>query len=328
MISSRIVGLGLTILLGLSFALISKADDKKAVRPSKEVIKKSAAITTNSSPEISSTVTSSAKVSSVTSSDNKKSWALDLTAEIYPQTNTQDDASIIYVAVPQYVFGGKRHLIEWVQRVNQVVVAEPGKESKVEALNPRFDYIYTFTNPEAKDLSVSLRLRSEIGTTQDADANGLVAINSVRLNFRKSIGDFSFGLRPYFAHYTTRYSTNAKGEAMPLFGVGHNLKLDYKFSSKWSWYLESDNAFRMLQPEEVNVAAALALQQDAAKKPSTDTVRTALYIETAIAYQATSAFAVRLGYAQDDKMLIDGKYAINFLGEATSRYFLGLDYSY
>ncbi len=249
-----------------------------------------------------------------------------VSAEFYPENEVQKDSNALYYLIATYKLSPK-HKFEFTGRVAQSFIPQEGKEASVQALDPKFDYFYTFTDPDQKSFELKMRFRNIPGWSEDSQINGIRAFNSVRLEFKKPIGDFVFGLRPYVGHYWTEYAVNIKNEPLPLFSVGHNLIMGYKLTSKLSWCIEVDTGFKMLQPEEVKAAATLAEANGTALK-NTDTVRTALFVGTEVAYQFTKSFATRLGYQQDDGMMADGRYALNMFGRETSRYYVGLDYAF
>lgn len=248
-----------------------------------------------------------------------------LAAEFYPENDVQKDSSALYYVLADYKLSPK-HKFSFIGRVSQSFIPAAGQEAKVAALDPKFDYFYTFTEPDQKNFELKIRYRNIPGWSEDSQINGIKAFNSLRLEFMKPIGDFVFGLRPYVGHYWTEYAVNAKNEPLPLFTVGHNLVLGYKITSKFSWCMEVDTGFKMLQPEEVKAAAALAEQNGSAAPKTMETVRTSLFVGTELAYQFTKSFATRLGYMQDDGLIADGRYTMNVFGRETSRYYIGLDY--
>ncbi|OQW46304.1 MAG: hypothetical protein A4S09_16455 [Proteobacteria bacterium SG_bin7] len=250
-----------------------------------------------------------------------------VSAEFYPDNDVQLDSKGVYYVFADYKPAPK-HKFSFTGRVAQTIIAEPGKETSVAALDPKFDYFYKFTEPDQKNFDLKMRFRSMPGWSDDSRLNGVMAYNSVRLEFSKPIGDFSFGLRPYVGHYWTEYAVNAKNEPLPLFVVGHNLAMSYKFTKKFSWELEVDTGFKMLQPEEVRTAQAFAEANGTPAPKTVETVKTALLVVTQVAYQFTKSFATRLGYLQDDGLIDEGKYTLNMFGRQSSRYYVGLDYSF
>lgn len=259
----------------------------------------------------------------------KKPWMIGGGAEWSPENDVQKDSFVNYIVLGNYKLS-HYHSFGFDQRISQVLLPKEGKDAVTTVLDPRFIYEYTFTEPETKNVKVSMRFRSQPGWSDDSQLNGVKAVNSLRLQFKKSIGDFSFGLRPYVAHYWTEYSVNAKNQPLPLFSVGHNLLLEYKLASNWSWCLEVDTTLKMLQPEEVRSAAALnvATSSDPGSPATIETVKTDLSVLTELAYKINSNFATKIGYAQEDGLMAEGRYTMNFLAQKTSRYYLGVELSY
>ena len=249
-----------------------------------------------------------------------------LSFEYSPETSTMNDSSGMYHLDASYHFGGGRHRLRYWQRVNHTFIApgdSPQNSGKVEALNPRFYYFYTITDPEFKEFRLQLRLGTEIGTTEQAQADGINSVSSVRLEFVKPFGDFSIGFRPYFQYYWTKYGLNSKNEPLPLIGLGHNLAMEYKLTSKLTLCVEVDTTFKMLQPAEVEAANSLS-----AEGTATDTVKTSLGAIVELGYAFTKMFGMRVGYSQDDKFMADGRYSLELMNVAATRYYVGLDFSF
>ncbi len=324
---SKSVGILLILVAGLSISLqgraaeAKKAPAKKAVAKKKNVAVKKNAVSTNSIATAQGSSKSTLELEKPTT-PVKSPFAAAVIAEYYPQGGKHKDAAIGYALDGRYRFNPS-HLI----RVFQAAQQQLRPEDKFGAEDAQLFHYYRF-NPDIKDNAIGLRTRIIVGTSEGSRANGLNSIEQVRLEFAKNFEKFSFGLRPYFSHYSTDYSTNAKGEPLPLFALGHNLALGYKFTDRLSIDAEVDTGFNMLQPDEVKRARVEAEQAGEPTDKLMDTTTSAFAFVVELGYAASQNIRLHLGYAQADKLMSEGKYGVEFLDTNTSRGYLGVAYAF
>ena len=244
-----------------------------------------------------------------------------------PETSKTFDSGLAY-QLDYFYNVNPYHTFRLFKDAKQIILPTAAPE-KFAVGNTRLFYYYKFTGPETKDHAVGLRFLVNIGDSEQAKKDGLNSSESLRLEFSKVIGSFVFGLRPYVSHTWAEYGTNAKGEPMPLFGLGHNLLLKYTFSDKWSIGSQIVTGFSFLQPEEVKRAQLQAEAQGQDASAVVDTTKTSFEAAIELGYQATKAFSMRLGYAQDDRLVSsEGKYGVNFMDNNSTRGYVGLDYTF
>lgn len=336
MSGSKSVGIILLLALGLTIAFNSsaatnvpvikksskKVAKKTSVKPKKAIQKVARASSISNSDTSLKTQIESIKAPS----EKAKSWSVETFADYMPETSKSFDSGITYGLDFLYRPSGY-HVFAVVQRANQILLPSDTTE-KFKLANTKLLYNYRLTDTEIKEHSVSMRFLVTLGNSEQARLDGLNSVQSARLEFHKMHGSFMYGLRPYLAYYWYDYGTNAKGEPVPLFGLGHNLLLAYSFNDKWSLATEINTAFAFLQPEEIKRAKSLAEAQgqDASKVVDSTTSSFSAGIE--LGYQATKAFGVHLGYAQEDKLMTEGRYAMDLLDKKSTRAYVGLGYSF
>ncbi len=333
---SKSVGILLLLALGFTFAVNSSAATNV---PTKKISKKSSVKTAKKTSAIAVSKPSStagidfpenklkSQVATVkpTAEKSKKS-KIETHVDYQPETSKTFDSGILY-GLDYYYRPSPHHTFRLYKDATQVLLPSNAPEDFVVG-NTKLFYYYKFTGPETKDHSVAMRFLVTVGDSEKARKDGLNSVESIRLEFNKVIGGFTLGLRPYFSHYWSDYATDAKGEPTPLFGVGHNLLLLYSFNDKWSLGSEVVTAFNFLQPEEVKKAKTLAAAEGKDANEVVDTTKTSFNAIVELGYQATKAFAVRLGYAQEDKLVNEGKYGVEFLDKNSSRAYIGVDYTF
>ncbi|MDZ4662052.1 MAG: hypothetical protein SGJ18_10600 [Pseudomonadota bacterium] len=252
-------------------------------------------------------------------------WPNGISAEYTPQTKHMKDSSLFYYFDFNY-HPSYTHHFRWFQRVSHILTAEQGKDNSGEVmiLNPRLNYYYNFQEPIDKSYHLALRLGSELGTSPVAKADGINANSVIRLEFDKRFSMVTASLRPYVGYWSTQYSTNHLGEPLPMFTVGHNFYVTTRLTPKLSWNIELDTAFFIFQPDDVqegqNSAPPSALPLE--------TTKTSLYFGSEIGYMLLKNLQVRVGYYQFDKFMSDGKFELELLSSNTTRYLVGLDYSF
>ncbi|OQW51550.1 MAG: hypothetical protein A4S09_09985 [Proteobacteria bacterium SG_bin7] len=255
-----------------------------------------------------------------------KKWSNIVTAEYTPEISGFESSNMFYVGDFNYRTS-PRNRFRWFQRVIHQIIPESGKENSGETigLNPRLQYFYYFKEPEDKSYQFGLRFGTELGTSPDSREDGVKAIPNVRFEFDKRFGFMTISLRPYVSYWITEYSTGRTGNPLPMFTLGHNLNVLVNFTKKFSWNLELDTGFQMFQPADVKDAQSFNSNPNAAPL---ETSKTALYVATDFGYQLNKSFLMRIGYYQFDKFVSDGKYDLELLNNKTTRFFVGLDFSF
>jgi hypothetical protein len=357
---SKSIGIGLIALMGASFAVSAKAAvvtkttttktvvtsvkqqpkkakvavRKKVLKPvakkSVAVAKKPVALTPPPAVVAAPSNTLAVTVPTEPKKEEEKPWSIGLSADFSPENDVQTDSSALYAMTGTYKFN-KYHKVFFLGRMIQTFVPETGKEDapRTKTIDPRFEYTYSLSNPDDKNLKVELKFRSAPGWSEGSQENGVKAVNTVRIHVTKPLGDFSISTRPYLGHMWTEYAVNAKNEPLPLFIVGHDLILTYKITENLSWCLDIDTQLKMLQPEEVKTVAAMNATPPSGEAPKVaETVKTALAAGTELGYKFSKTFAARLGYAQEDGLIADGRYSLNMFDRKSSRYYVGVDLSF
>lgn len=251
-------------------------------------------------------------------------WPNMLMAEYSPETEVQKNSSIYYYADLNY-HPSYTHHYRWFQRVSHILTAEPGKDNpgQMTLLNPRVNYYYNFKEPEDKSYHLAIRIGTELGTSQAAQADGINAISMVRLEFDKRFAPIIISFRPYVSHWATQYATNSANEPLPMFTVGHYLYVAAQITPKFWWGMDFDTGFQMFQPADVKASQA-ALNTTSADP--LETSRSVLFFATEFGYRFLKSFQMRAGYYQFDKFVSEGKYDIELFNNNTTRYYVGFDY--
>ncbi len=251
-------------------------------------------------------------------------WPNMISAEYTPETKQNPDSNMFYVFDFQYQPSYTHHF-RWFQRVSQMLNPPPGEDNsgEITVLDPRFQYFYNFKDPSDKSYHLALRLGTQLGTSKQSKLDGIDAISNFRLEFDKSIGIMIVSLRPYVSYWSTQYSTNYLGEALPMFTVGHNLSVVANITSKLSWNTEFDTGFQIFQPADVKVSQEGQVQDE--ENAPLETSATALYFGTDLTYMITDNFQIKFGWYQVDKFMNAGLFDVELFNSKTTRYMVGFD---
>ncbi|MDZ4661724.1 MAG: hypothetical protein SGJ18_08905 [Pseudomonadota bacterium] len=259
-------------------------------------------------------------------SEKAKKWTFGTHVDYRPETSKAFNSGIGY-GLDYFYRPSSYHTFRIFKGADQIILPSETPERFVVG-NTKLFYYYKFTSPDTKDHAVAMRFLVTVGDSQQARTDGLNSVQSARLEFNKMIGGFTLGLNPYVSYYWADYATNAKNEPLPLFGLGHTLLLAYSFTDKWSIGTDVTTGFSFLQPEEIRKAKVLAEAQGQDASAVVDTTKSSFNAGVELGYKATKAFSMRLGYAQEDALVSEGKYGVEFLDKKSTRGYVGFDYSF